>query len=55
MSKNYDHLPRFSTAGLATGCILTLIAAMAISVFFDIQPAEASTTTKMAHGVSVHA
>jgi hypothetical protein len=55
MSKSYDDLPCFSAAGLATGCILTLITAMAISVFFDVQPAEAPTTTKMAHGVSVHA
>jgi hypothetical protein len=55
MSKSCDHLPRFSASGLATGCILTLIVAMAISVFFDVQPAEASTTNKMAHTVSVHA
>ena len=55
MSKSHEYSSRFSATGLATGSILALIVAMAISVFFDIQPAQASITTKMAHSVSVHA
>lgn len=55
MSKSYNRSPRFTASGLATGCILSLIVAMAVSVLFDVQPAGTSTTTKMAQSVSVHA
>jgi hypothetical protein len=56
MNKNgYEHSPRFSAVGVATGSILALIVAMALSVFLDNQPAEASTGTKVAHNVSSHA
>jgi hypothetical protein len=56
MNKNgHEHLPRFSAVGVATASILALIVAMALSVVFDSQPAEASTATKLAHTVSAHA
>jgi hypothetical protein len=47
MKRKHDDPPRFNPAGLATGCILALIIAMAISVAFDIQPAEASGIATM--------
>jgi hypothetical protein len=56
MNKNgHEHSPRFSAVGVATATILALILAMALSVVFDSPPADASTGTKMAHNVSVHA
>ena len=55
MNSGYEHSSRFNVAGLATGSILALIVAMAISVAFDVQPADASTGTKVAHNVSSHA
>jgi hypothetical protein len=55
MTKGYEHSARFNVASLATGSILALIVAMAISVVFDSQPAEASTGPKVPHNVSSHA
>ena len=55
MNKSHKYSSSFSATGLATGSILALIVAMAISVFFDVQPVQASTTTKMAHNVPAHA
>jgi len=52
MNHRYHQSPRFNTTGLATGSILALIVAMAISVAFDIQPADASPHTAAAHTVS---
>ena len=48
MNRNYDRSPRFNAAGLATGCILALVVAMALAVFLDLQPTEASTPTSSA-------
>jgi len=49
MSRRYE-LPRFNPGtGLATGSILALVVAMALSLVFDIQPAEAKSNTKTAH------
>ena len=47
MIKRYDHSPRCSATGVTTASILALIVAMAISVMFDVQPADASV--KSAH------
>jgi hypothetical protein len=56
MNKNgHEHLPHFSAVGVTTASILTVIVAMALSVVFDVQPADASTGTKVAHNVSAHA
>jgi hypothetical protein len=55
MNKNYDHVPRLDAAGLATGSILALIVAMAISFTLEIQPTGASTTTKAAQSTSAQA
>jgi hypothetical protein len=52
MNKNYNHLPRLDAGGLATGSILALIVAMAISLTLDIRPTLASTTTKAAQNAS---
>ena len=50
MNNRYEQLPRFNPAtGLATGSILALVVAMAVSLVFDIQPAEAKSNTKVAH------
>jgi hypothetical protein len=46
---------RFNATGLATGSILALIVAMAISVVFDLQPAEARAQTTAVHTASAHA
>jgi hypothetical protein len=40
MGKRYEEHTAFNVAGLATGSILALIVAMAISIAFDIQPAD---------------
>jgi hypothetical protein len=55
MNRSYEHSPRFDVAGLATGSILALIVAMAISAAFNIQPADPSTGTTVAHNVYSHA
>jgi len=56
MNKRYEESPRFNATGLATGSILALIVAMAISVFFEIQPVEARPSTTVAHTTaSAHA
>jgi hypothetical protein len=55
MNRRHEYSSRFNATGLATGCILALVVAMAVSVFFDIQPVQASTTTKMAHNVHAYA
>lgn len=49
MNRRYDQSPRFNPAGLATGSILATIVAMAISLVFDIQPADAKARTTVAH------
>ena len=49
MNKRYEESPRFNPTGLATGSIVALIVATVISVVFDIQPAEASNGTNVAH------
>jgi len=46
--KNTDRESCFNPIGLAAGSILALIVAMAISLVFDVQPAEASSGTKVA-------
>jgi hypothetical protein len=48
MNKRYDQLTRFDVAGLVTGTILALIAAMTISIVFDVQPADASVRSTAA-------
>jgi hypothetical protein len=48
MNKPYEQSPRFNATGAATGSILALILAMAISIAFDVQPAEASNVAKAA-------
>ena len=40
MSKRYEDQKPFNPAGLATGSILALIVAMAVSLAFDIQAAD---------------
>ena len=45
----------FNITGLASGSILALIVAMAISLVFDLQPAEARARTTAVHTASVHA
>ena len=56
MNKLYEQSPRFNATGLATGSILALIVAMALSLAFDIQPVEARATTHVAHtSVTSHA
>jgi hypothetical protein len=50
-NRYYEQSPRFNAAGLATGLILALIVGMAISVVFDVQPAEAKSNTAAAHMV----
>jgi hypothetical protein len=51
MNTRYDQSSRsrFSAIGVTTGSILALIVAMAISVVFDIQPADAKTRNQVAH------
>jgi len=48
MKNAYRESSRFNPIGLVIGSILALIVAMAISLVFDVQPAEASTVTKVA-------
>jgi hypothetical protein len=56
MNNRYQHPLRHSNVvGLATGSILALIVAMAISLFFDVQPANASVRATAAHTVCTHA
>jgi hypothetical protein len=55
MNIQYKPSPRFSATGLATGSILALIVAMAISVFLDFQPSGNSAHTAAAYSVSAHA
>ena len=55
MNHRYHQSPRFNAIGLASGSILALIVAMAISVAFDIQPADASPHTAAAHTASTQA
>jgi hypothetical protein len=42
MNKRYDESPRCSATGITTVSILALAVAMAISLAFDLQPADAS-------------
>ena len=53
MNKHFEKPTRFHAAGLATGLILALIVAMAISLIFDVQPAEASAVNKVAQKAAV--
>ena len=55
MNIQYKPSPRFSATGLATGSILAVIVAMAISVFLDFQPSGNSAHTAAAYSVSAHA
>jgi len=49
MKSRYEQSPRFNAVGLATGSILALMAALGISLVFDVQPADAKTSTQVAH------
>jgi len=55
MNQRYEDSPRFHATGLATGSILALIVAMAISVAFDVQPADAQARVTAAHSTAGHA
>ncbi len=48
MKNRFDQSPIFNAAGLVTGTILMLIVAMAVSLAFDIEPAEAAVQTAAA-------
>jgi hypothetical protein len=48
MNKPYQQSPRFNATSVATGSILALIVAMAISVVFDIQPVDAKSSPHLA-------
>ena len=45
MKRRQVHSSSINAAGLAIGSILALIVAMAISVVFDVQPAEARSAS----------
>jgi hypothetical protein len=51
MNHRYHQLPRSNAAGLATGSILALIVAMAISLLFNVQPANAFVRATAAHTI----
>jgi hypothetical protein len=55
MNIQYEQSPRLSATGVATGSILALIVAMAISVVLDVPSAESSVRTTAAHTLSAHA
>jgi hypothetical protein len=55
LNNHYEQSPSFSATSVATGSILALIVAMAISVLVDVRPADASVHVTDAHTDSTHA
>lgn len=56
MNQRTRESPRFSATGLATGSILATVVAMAVSLVFDIQPADTEAATHTADSnVTAHA
>ena len=54
MNKHFEQLPRFSfsAVGIATGSILVLIVAMAVSLIVDVPPSQAKTATNVARATT---
>ena len=55
VNKHYDQFLCFSATGVSIGSILALIVALAISLVFDVEPADASTGAKRASTASIRA
>jgi hypothetical protein len=51
MSKRFQESADFSPGDFATGCVLALVVAMAASLSFDVQPAEAEISAQVTHTV----
>jgi hypothetical protein len=53
--QQFGQSPRFSATGVATGSILAIIVAMAISVAVDVQPSNDAAHTAQAHNAASRA